>query len=122
MTINEAIELLDKLKPNAYDRKDKVRWLSELEGQITEEILGPIRGGSAAFEPLDPETDGETELIAEGTYADIYVKYLCAQVDYHNGDWTRYNNSVTMYQAGWDLYAAYMRRRHKPEAGAKFRI
>lgn len=122
MTVNEAVELVDKLKPNAYDRKEKVRWLSELEGQITEEILNPIKGGSVAMEPLDPEADGDTELIAEGTYADLYVKYLCAQVDYHNGDWSRYNNSAAMYQASWDLYAAHMRRRHKPEAGAKIRI
>ena len=37
MTVNKAVELVDKLKPNAYEKADKVRWLSELEGQITEE-------------------------------------------------------------------------------------
>ena len=39
MTINEAIEQLDKLKPNAYETAEKVRWLSELDGQITDELL-----------------------------------------------------------------------------------
>lgn len=122
MTVNEAIQKTDALKPNAYPLGEKVRWLSELDGQISEEILEPIVGGAAPFEPYDPETDGDTELIAEGVYADIYIKYLCAQIDYHNGEWKRYNNSAAMYQASWELYAKYMRRRHKPEAGAKIRI
>lgn len=122
MTINKAIETVDRLKPNAYSLEEKMRWLSELDGQISEEILAPLRGGAAPFEPYDPMEDGDVELIAEGTYADIYIKYLCAQIDYHNGEWNRYNNSAAMYQASWDLYASYMRRQHKPETGAKILI
>lgn len=123
MTVSEAIAQVDALKPNAYSEADKVRWLSELDGQITDEILRRVAGGAAErFIPYEAEADGETELIATGTYADLYIKYLCAQVDYHNGEWTRYNNSAAMFGAAWDGYAAYMRRNHPPGRGAKIRI
>lgn len=130
MTVNEAIAQVDTLKPNAYSTGEKVRWLSELDGQITDEILRRVAGGAAErFIPYDALLDGssalldgDTELIATGTYADLYVKYLCAQVDYHNGEWTRYNNSAAMFSAAWDGYAAYMRRTHPPGRGAKIRV
>ena len=34
MYISEAIETADKLKPNAYTREDKVKWLSDIDKQI----------------------------------------------------------------------------------------
>ena len=34
MTIREAIELVDRLKPNQYGSADKLRWLSELDGAM----------------------------------------------------------------------------------------
>lgn len=119
MTVAEAIFQADKLKPNAYDQTEKVRWLSELDGQIAREILG--RSGGPGLGGYDPE-EPEAELIADGAYADLYIKYLCAQIDYHNGEWTRYNNSAAMFQAAWDAYAAYMRRTFLPKPGAKILI
>ena len=38
MTINEAIEMVDRLKPNQYEHEQKVGWLSKLDGMIYEEI------------------------------------------------------------------------------------
>ena len=37
MTIREAIELVDRLKPNQYGSADKLRWLSELDGAVWHE-------------------------------------------------------------------------------------
>ena len=31
MTIREALETVDRLKPNQYGSADKLRWLSELD-------------------------------------------------------------------------------------------
>ena len=122
MTINEAIEQLDRLKPNAYETAEKVRWLSELDGQITDELLTRIRGGAAPFEGYSESEDLDTELIAEDRYADLYIKYLCAQVDYHNGEWTRYNNSAALFTAAYEAYAAYLRRSRPVEPGPKIVI
>ena len=34
MTIKEAIETTDTLKPNAFQAKEKIKWLSELDSRI----------------------------------------------------------------------------------------
>ena len=34
MTIREALETVDRLKPNQYGSADKLRWLSELDGAV----------------------------------------------------------------------------------------
>lgn len=39
MTIQEAIDRVDLLRPNATERSHKIKWLSELDGLITREIL-----------------------------------------------------------------------------------
>ena len=39
MYIIDAIEQVDSLKPNSYKREDKIRWLSEIDGQIYEEVI-----------------------------------------------------------------------------------
>lgn len=39
MTIREALETVDRLKPNQYGSADKLRWLSELDGAVYREIL-----------------------------------------------------------------------------------
>ena len=39
MTIREAIELVDRLKPNQYGSADKLRWLSELDGIVYRDII-----------------------------------------------------------------------------------
>lgn len=38
MTIIEAINRLDKIKPNGYDQSDKVTWLSELDGMVKQTV------------------------------------------------------------------------------------
>ena len=44
MTIDQAVARCDSVKPNQYSREDKVRWLSEADGQIRREILDPLGG------------------------------------------------------------------------------
>lgn len=39
MTIIEAINKIDSLKPNAYTQTDKIRWLSLLDGRVKEEVI-----------------------------------------------------------------------------------
>ena len=39
MTINEAISKVDALKVNTYGRKEKIDWLSTLDGIIKKEII-----------------------------------------------------------------------------------
>ena len=38
MTIREAIDRTDSLKPNQYSQADKLRWLSEMDGLIKQAL------------------------------------------------------------------------------------
>ena len=100
MTIEEAIELCDRMKPNHYEKDDKLRWLSELDGRIRIEILDTHEGGpSEPFSAYDENTPMDTELLAVPPYDGLYLHYLGAQVDYYNAeyaDW--YNRSHTPKQ------------------------
>ena len=45
MTIIEAINRADRLKPNTYSQQDKVNWLSTLDGIVKKEIIDTHEGG-----------------------------------------------------------------------------
>ena len=134
MTIDEAIERCDRMKPNAYSRADKIRWLSELDGRVMRDIVqthegkqpetgetdtvvgeapqdketeGGHKPGEAGtwFIGYDENTPGGTALLAPSPYEDIYIKYLFMQIDFNNAEFTRYNNSAAMFQAVYSDFA-----------------
>ena len=45
MTITKALDALDRAKPNVFTQAEKLGWLSEVEGTITEEIVRTHKGG-----------------------------------------------------------------------------
>jgi len=58
--------------------------------------------------------DAERELLIPHPYEDAYVKYLSAQVDYHNGEYERYNNAMMMFNTVYQAYANGYNREHMP--------
>jgi hypothetical protein len=118
MKIFEAIDLCDRQKPNAYSREDKIHWLSKLDGMIYENIISRHEGGPEKFDGYGPETDDGEELLAEDMYADMYVKWLFAQIDFANAEMDRYNNSVAMFNALYGEYKRAYTRKHMPKQPA----
>lgn len=114
MTILGAIEICDRQKPNGYEYADKVHWLSQIDLKIHREIISRHEGGAAAFEGYAADADGEIELLADEAYADLYVKWLMAQIDFANAEMQRYNNSAAMFNALYEEYAAWYTREHRP--------
>ena len=45
MTIMEAINRIDAIKPNGYPQLEKIRWLSTLDGNIKANIIDTHEGG-----------------------------------------------------------------------------
>lgn len=115
MTIIEAINKIDTLKPNNYTQSDKVKWLSNLDGIIKAEIIDTHEGGSAIqFEGYTDETLLETELLVPAPYDDIYIKWLESQIDYTNAEYGKYNNSSTAYNTAYSAFERYYNRTHMP--------
>ena len=115
MTIIEAINRIDSLKPNSYTQPDKIGWLSNLEGIIKREIIDTHEGSeSVNFNGYDVDTPLDTVMLVPAPYDDIYLKWLEAQIDYTNGDTAKYNNSMTMYNTAYSAFQRQYNRTHMP--------
>ncbi len=115
MTIIEAINKIDILKPNNYSQPEKIKWLSNLDGIIKKEIIDTHEGGSdIQFEGYTDETSLETKLLVPSPYDDIYVKWLESQIDYANAEYGKYNNSSTAYNTAYSSFERYYNRTHMP--------
>lgn len=122
MTILQCITQLQSIKPHQYDDETIIRWISNLDGLLYNEIVSwhePPRdelGNPVEIHhgPYDPETDMDTVLMVPEPYSDVYVKYLAAQVDYHNAEMQRYNNSMVMYNMAYTTFADWYNRTHMP--------
>ena len=121
MTILEAINRVDATKPNSYTQIEKVDWLSTLDGIIKKEIIDTHEGGEGIeFNGYNVNTSLDTVLLALAPHDDIYIRWLEARIDYANGEYGKYNNSMTAYNDAYALYANYYNRNHMPK-GSKFK-
>lgn len=57
MTVIQAINEVDNLKPNMYGLPEKIKWLSRLDTRIFEEILLTHRLSEEEMEPYLPEPE-----------------------------------------------------------------
>ena len=115
MQVREAIDRIDSLKHNTYTNREKVDWLSTLDGIIKDQIIDTHEDGDDIVFEGYTEQDMETEMLVPAPYDDMYIKWLEVQIDYYNGEIARYNNSMMMYQAAFDDYQRYYNRTHMPK-------
>lgn len=121
MTIMQAIDTIDELKPNGYTMEEKVRWLSKLDGAIKREIIDTHEGGEkVVFDGYTTATPTETELLVEAPYDELYLHWLESRIDYYNGEYGRYNNTVSTYNAAYSAFERFYNRAHKP-LGQRFK-
>lgn len=115
MTIGEAISSLDSTKSNAFGTSEKINWLSELDWRIKREIIDTHEGGDMIpFEGYGQDIDPETVLLADAPWDTLYLRYLEAMVDYHNGETAKYANSHAMFNAAYADFAGYYNRTVAP--------
>lgn len=122
MTIMDALYRIDELKPNSYSQSEKIKWLSTLDGMIKSEIIDTHEGGEdVVFNGYTEDSDIGTKLLVPAPYDDIYIRWLETQIDYSNGEYGKYNNSMTMYNTAYTAYANHYNRTHMPK-GKKFKF
>lgn len=65
MTIKEALDSIDALKPNTYEEGEKLRWLSTLDARIHRDVVLTHEHNAAAesFAGYTAQTDRNTELL-----------------------------------------------------------
>ena len=115
MTIAEAISQVDALKPNTYTQEDKVGWLSTLDARVKKQVINAHEyHDSIFFYGYDSTADLETELLVPAPYDEMYLRWLEAMIDYHNGEDERYNNAIMLFNNAFDGYKKYYTRNHMP--------
>ena len=98
--------LRDQQANMARIEDDVAGMLDRLERKIAEELLSRF----ADAEEYGGTMDAYTVLLAPDRCEGLYTAYLCAQMDFINGEIARYNNDMEIFSAEWDAYAAYLYR------------
>lgn len=111
MTIKDIIDKLDKLKPNQYRLDEKMSWLSDLDARVVNDIIQPHQREKVEIKRY---TDTGDTLLVEDAYSEMYLHYMMAQIDYHNAEHTRYNNSSAAFNEVFTDYARHYKRTHMP--------
>ena len=121
MTILEAIRRVDSLRHNTFTQAEKIGWLAQVDALVVQEVLRTHEGSEEAPSGCyDAQTPLDQQLLVPPPYDELYLHYLCAQMDYYHGEYDRYNRSMGMYQAVWSAFANFYNRTHCP-LGQKFR-
>lgn len=122
MTISEAIKRLDALKFNTYSEEEKIEWLSRLDSAVKLQIIDTHEGAkNVPFTGYDTNTPGNTVLLVPAPYDEVYLRWMEAQIDYHNGEYDKFNNSIIMYNTALDAYQKYYTIQNRPvQRGRRF--
>ena len=116
MTIKECIDIVDSSKPNQYTIKDKVIWLSFVEGIIIDEVLKTHEGYDGRYDLFNGYTEDNltVTLIVPSPYDRLYTAYLKMKIDQENGETARYNNSMMMYNSYMLEWRKHYNKTHMP--------
>ena len=121
MKIIEAINITDNLNHNTYNQPDKVQWLSRVDWMVKKHIIDTHEGAEeVSFTGYDDLTDLQTELLVPAPHDELYLRWLEAQIHYHNGEYGKYNNAVDMFNTAFEDYKKYYNRTHMPK-GKQFK-
>ena len=120
MTAGELIRQVDELRPNVYSRERKLCWLRRLDGQIREELLETHAGER---EPLPEDYTESTALLAPFPWGEgLYTAWLFCQIDLHNGEIQKYNQSLRLLAAAWRSLADAWNRGLPPKGPRAWRV
>ena len=116
MTLQEALDLTDEMKPNMMTRNTKIRFLKEIEQLIYHEII--LKHHHAPGQYTEPDysetTDPGTVLIVPDTYAMVYVYWIMSKIDMLNQEDARYMNDRALFENAYGTFSDYWTREHMP--------
>ena len=113
MQLLDALDSANKLRPNdAHDDIKAQQLFAGLEGEVAEMM------GVDAPENTYPT---DTELLMPFPYDDIYIWYLCAQIDLANEETQLYENDMTIFNEAWARAQAWYRRNNRSKLKKNWR-
>ena len=107
MTLQAALTMADRVKPgNPYDVAMKIQWVNELEGNMQNRLH------KTEPEDIVPYTadDLETELLIPVPHDKVYWMWIAAMIDFANGEYEKYQNTLRLVNDACDKYAKWHHR------------
>lgn len=115
MTVQEAITYADAVKPNAFSTADKVMWLNKIEGTIAMDVF--LMAWTITEQITYTVDDLTKEMLVRPPYDDLYPLYLEAQIDYANGEYNKYANTMERFNKRMAEFTAWFARVYHPANG-----
>lgn len=112
MKVRQAIELarvLKQIDQVNYPDLLMLQFLNECEGKLQTEFLHIADVDCQRY----TEDDMEMDLIVGPPHDKLYYAYLCAMIDFTNGEYAKYNNSIIVANAFVAEWAAWFNRTHE---------
>ena len=122
MTIMEAIQQVDALKPNAYSVRQKIQWLSQLEAMVQSLVMDAHEDGGDPFTGFTDQTDPDTRLRMTAPFDMAYLYWLEAQIHYANEDLDLYNRAIVLFNGVYAEFKAAYKRSHRARKVGRFRF
>ena len=121
MTIQEAMDLANQMKPNMMIPGTQIRFLSELEGKIHEEIvMKHVHTEEEETKPqYDTGSDPGTVLLVPAPYDMLYVYWLMSKIDLMNMEMDKYNNDRALFENAYDEMSDWWTRTKMPLQAAR---
>lgn len=127
MKVIEAINEVDALKVNMYTVRQKIIWLNRLDLRIWNEIALTHEWNEDQLdeEGNPPTFDGYTEedqeavLLVPEPYAEMYVRWLEAQIDLANMETEAFNASNEVFESLYSEFRNAYNRSHMPKGEEK---
>lgn len=111
MTISELIERADAVKPNAFDNYAKTGWINEAEGLVQTEIF---LFADEEIIVYDYDEDKDKELLVKPPHDKLYLPYLAAMIDFYNGEYNKYQNTMQMFNNHFGEFMRWFALRYRP--------
>lgn len=121
MTINDAITNVNALLHNTYSTEKKVEWLSKVDGMVKRHIIDTHTGADKVrFTGYTDKATLDTVLLVPEPFSQMYLRWMEAQIHYHNGEYSKYNNAILLFNTEFDAYAAFYNQNHMPVSNGRF--
>ncbi len=113
MTVKQALEAADALRPNAVSQSVKLKWLCDIESRIYNEIYITHEHDGIDFTDTNKlNLQDNAELFAKRPYDEIYVLYLCAAIDFAHAEHERQSNDLALFKALYSGFSKEWNREH----------
>lgn len=118
MFLLDVLDKANKVRPNAAHDDIKVQLLfQKVEGDVAN-MLG-MEPPEYEYDPGDPQ---DIELLMPYPYDDIYLWFLCAQIDLMNEETELYKDDSETFNAAWARAQAYYRRETRAFSKQNWRV